>query len=238
MTTLQSSRLRSAQPQVLPFAPTPSSPLIIAVANLKGGVAKTTTAVHLAEYLRRLGPTVLVDGDPNRSAMAWAGRNERPASDSLHVITEMEVPQYAQKACCYVFDTKARPEIDDIKAMIRAAKVIIIPTPPSGDDMRVTATLAMALQEAGSTSHRILLTRVPDRGRATAVLEAQRFFKMQGIPAFKSYVRQYEAYKHAFIQGVPVSAVKNAKAKDAWSDYESLAQELLVDVALLNGGAA
>jgi hypothetical protein len=61
---------------------------------------------------------------------------------------------------------------------------------------------------------------------------------MQGIPAFKSHIRQYEAYKHAFVQGVPVSAVKNAKAKDAWSDYESLAQELLVDVALLNGGAA
>ncbi|MHA6751131.1 ParA family protein [Dermacoccus nishinomiyaensis] len=50
-----------------------SSPRIIAVGSPKGGVGKTTTAVHLAGLAARSGRRVLlVDADENRSAAAWA----------------------------------------------------------------------------------------------------------------------------------------------------------------------
>ena len=54
--------------------------MIITVASYKGGVGKTTTAVHIATYLGKLSPTLLVDGDPNRSASGWAKRGELPAA--------------------------------------------------------------------------------------------------------------------------------------------------------------
>ena len=38
--------------------------MYITVTNYKGGVGKTTTAVHLAAYFQRLAPTLLIDGDP------------------------------------------------------------------------------------------------------------------------------------------------------------------------------
>ena len=45
----------------------------IAITNLKGGTAKTTSSILLAEGLRRLGHTPLIlDADPQASASEWA----------------------------------------------------------------------------------------------------------------------------------------------------------------------
>ena len=46
--------------------------MIFAVVNTKGGVGKTTTAVHLAAMLARQANTLLIDGDPQASAASWA----------------------------------------------------------------------------------------------------------------------------------------------------------------------
>ncbi len=45
---------------------------IVTITGYKGGVGKSTTAVHLATFFSEIGKTVLVDGDQNRTALAWS----------------------------------------------------------------------------------------------------------------------------------------------------------------------
>lgn len=204
----------------------PQNPLIIAITNLKGGVAKTTTAVHFADYLGQLGQTVLVDSDPNRSAIAWAGRTA-PEDSQFQVINEIQLARYSGKACCYVIDTKARPDADDLKALIDTATLIVLPTTTSGDDLRVTAQTAQLLTQVGSKIHKALITKAPTQAGSSEILEAKKFLQAEGVAVFKHWIRQYKAYQYAFLEGVPVYRVKNPKAQDAWRDYEWVMQEVL-----------
>ena len=66
--------------------------MIVTVASFKGGVGKTTTALHLAAYFQTKTNTLLVDGDLNRSALEWANRGELP----FKVVDEKQAVKFAR----------------------------------------------------------------------------------------------------------------------------------------------
>ena len=61
--------------------------MIIALLNQKGGVGKTTLATHLAgEFARKAQSVVLIDADPQGSALDWAQRRIKEATRLFGVV--------------------------------------------------------------------------------------------------------------------------------------------------------
>ncbi len=107
--------------------------MIYAVVNTKGGVGKTTTAVHLATMLAREGNTLLIDGDPQASAASWAAwRRDNPEYSPSPTTTCLtgkailsEGKQLAIGFKNVVVDAGGRDSIGLRSALLLAQKAII-----------------------------------------------------------------------------------------------------------------
>jgi chromosome partitioning protein len=78
-----------------PLEPSPKEPLprVVAIANQKGGVGKTTTAVNLGAGLAELGYRVLVvDLDPQGNATTGLGIDVRTFESSMYDVIMKDVP--------------------------------------------------------------------------------------------------------------------------------------------------
>jgi chromosome partitioning protein len=198
--------------------------MIITIASFKGGVGKTTTAIHLAGYLSKKGATLLVDGDPNRSCLDWAeaGDNALP----FQTIDVMQLAKYAGRYEHTVIDTKARPDEKDLKLLATGCDLLVIPTTPDAMSLKATLKMLSALTELEANAYKILLTMIPPPPSHDGA-DAQKILNDNGLEVFNSQIRRYTAYKKAALHGSIVQDVKDSYAKAAWSDYQKFGKEIL-----------
>jgi chromosome partitioning protein len=198
--------------------------VILTVASFKGGVGKSTTAVHLAAFMAARGPTLLIDGDPNRSVTGWA---KRGATLPFQVIDERQAAKFARDAEHIVIDTQARPSREDLEALAGGCDLLIIPSTPDALALDALMLTAAALAELGAQRFKVLLTIVPPRPSKDAD-EARAAIREAGLPIFTGEIRRAAAFSKAALQGVVVSSVKDPRAADAWRDYERIGSEVLL----------
>ncbi len=195
--------------------------MILAVTGFKGGVGKTTTAVHLAAILAGDAPTLLVDGDPNRSATGWHARGGLP----VKVVDERVASRYAKDHAHVVIDTQARPAKEDLKALAEGVDLLILPTTPDALALEALLATLEALRGSGAR-YRVLLTMVPPRPSRDGE-EARSLLESHGVPLFRAQIRRAAAFPKAALLGVPVYGVPDPRARLAWEDYQQVGREVL-----------
>ena len=195
--------------------------MIVTLASFKGGVGKTTSAVHLGCYLSGLGSCLVVDGDPNRSATSWGKRGSLP----FKTVDLMAAPKYARQFDHTVIDTAARPSKDDLEALVDGCDLLILPTSPDALSMEALLQTVSLLKRLGSDRYRILLTLVPPAPRQTGQ-QAMEALLDQGLPIFTQSIRRYAAYEKAALMACPVYETGDRNGKIAWRDYQTVGKEL------------
>ncbi len=196
--------------------------MIIGLCSYKGGVGKTTLSIHLAHYLSSKGETLLIDGDDNRSALAWFERGG--SALTFKAIDEKQTARYARSFGQIVIDSGARPSPKDLAAMADNCDALLLVTEPDILSMDTVRQAILELQRVKASNFRVVLNGVPPVGNAGQ--EARAAFEAAGVPITKAAIRRYAVFQKAALAGVTVDQVRDDHADDAWSDIQALGKEI------------
>ena len=204
---------------------------VIGFLNQKGGVGKTTLAVHVADVLSRRGHrTLLVDADPQGSALDWAASRQSaplfPVAGLPRASIHKELPVLAKGFEFVVID--GPPRVYDVaKSAIMASDLIVIPVQPSPydvwaakeimDQLREVAVYKPALQSVFAINRKIVNTAL-GRDVAQALQEYP-------IPVLKTAICQRVAFAESATRGQTV--FDTDPASPACKELNALVDDML-----------
>ena len=151
--------------------------MIVALLNQKGGVGKTTLALHLAGAWAAQGLRVLViDADPQGSALDWSEQRGRVGLPRLFGVLGLaretlhrELPEIARDADHVVVD--GPPRVTGIaRSTLLAADFVLVPATPSPFDGWASGEMLRLLGEARIFRPKLIARFVLNRCAARTVI--------------------------------------------------------------------
>lgn len=205
---------------------------IIAIANQKGGVGKTTVTMQLGATLSRRFRVLVVDVDPQQSTVWWAENAldglpfdfaGSQSAKSIAGLRELDV-EYD----FVLVDTPGRLEDTPIlETVLEAADFAVIPMTPEPLAVEPTMRTINRLVEPRHLRHSVLLNRIDPRVPHQLDTWQQLLDTTFGVPRFDAYMRQYKAHSEAPVLGQLItSAPDTRRTAGAILDVTRLGYEL------------
>lgn len=219
-------------------------PEIIAFVNQKGGVGKTTGAVHAADRFARKGKrVVLVDADAQQSSSQWVAELKESSPElrlsSLAIIDPEDLFDKLQKLteeCDLVVVDGPAKSNEITKAILARCHLAFIPCRESIVELRSSGDILRLIRQVrelrGSLPKAVIyMTQV--KNGTVLLREAQEALGDEpDIPLMKTIIYDRQVFKDAPGQATTVFGMPGKSAKDAAKLYDALFTEA---VKIFNG---
>lgn len=187
---------------------------VIAVANQKGGVGKTTVAMQLSAALSRRFRVLVVDVDQQRSTVWWAEnvRDRLPfdfaGNQNPNMLTRLRDLRVEYD---FVFvDTPGNLEDTPVlETVLDAADYVVVPLTPEPLAVEPTLRTIHRLIEPRQLRHAVLLNRIDARVPSQLGTWRQLLDTTWGVPRFDAYLRQYKTQADAPVLGELVTTLRD-----------------------------
>ena len=207
--------------------------MILGIMNQKGGVGRTTIAINLAACFSRAGARVLlVDADPQHSALSWVGaRDHEPPFDvkgmaepTLH----RDIPALRRNYDIVVIDGASR--LDHLtRSLIMASDVVLVPVQPSPYDIWATANTVELIRDGRKYNNKLRAAFVVNRRIANTVIGRDFVAALDAFPdmaALPTPLMQRVAYVETAAAGLTV--IEGAPRSEASREIGQLAEQVIL----------
>lgn len=201
--------------------------IVIAVANSKGGVGKTTLASALAARAAQDSKRVaMVDLDPQKSLVEWwkrRGQTDNPTIFEGADTAEDAVEALELDGWDWVFIDSPPAFLTTISDVIDSADFVIVPTKPSTLDLLASQDAVVLARESGTP----FICVINDANPRERVVESARDFLLNhGLPIAKTQINHRVSHITGATVGKAAFEVNGGRDRAAAAEIDALWAEV------------